>query len=808
MKNRKNNQGSTIIMVLIMCSFIMIIATAITITTMTCLKMKIANRESKKSFYTSEEAVDEVYASLGKISIECFNKAYEEELSNITTAVEIKAGVPITKSKINNDTANKQLREKYTLELLESLSLKNPSVTKLLDANNQISTGLMIEKPEEQLVTNANTYLENSNIKIKAVENVSIEIRPTYEVNGGTGYDTYYLKFKDMNVTFVTAAGYYSDITFSGEIGMPDVLINFVDEDTTGTLNFDEYCLIGNTGVTVEKSSAIKGNTYAGGGSNGGFKVLDNVNMSFSGNKLLCRGTVYSLGGTLNVNGSDVWAEDIVVGSPSKSGTLNSSNANLYVKDDLTVEGDNSTVDISGGKYYGYTYDYMHNKSGTIADGAGGTLKPEQSSSVIVNGFKSKIDFKGTDVNISGRAYITFASGNPVATGESDSIEINQEVYMIPNSLLKNGVTNPVYGAKTFECDVRKETFYGYYLLKNSEDSSADVYVSREDGGRKYYYFYFKDAESLAKYFKTITDESYYNSFIDSLVASHPELDAYRADYKKMRDTLANGYSTFIASSGSDISFTSGSTLSSYMDHLATNGFTPGSQYDTDMEKLNYAKANRYKAFYALLYDLSYKSDSELDTPAKLEAVIPEINTLADNTKTDIFRNFINYDTTKATDGFRSVTGASFNGLPSGRYHATSLNDSDYHMVAENNNGLSPLVIGTGSGELNYDKGIIVASGDVVVKKDFDGIIFANGNVYIQGDNVEISNSLAGSVSTIINHIQSASKVDINGDFIYFRDIFLYWNSGKQEVQKGSMKLSDMTYKDMLSFYEWRKYMD
>ena len=116
-----------------MCSFIMVIATAITMTTLTCLKLKMANRESKKTFYTSEEAVDEVYASLGKISIECFNTAYEQELSNIRISSTIVAGNPISNSYIDNATANIQLRESYTMKLLEALDVKNASATKLLN---------------------------------------------------------------------------------------------------------------------------------------------------------------------------------------------------------------------------------------------------------------------------------------------------------------------------------------------------------------------------------------------------------------------------------------------------------------------------------------------------------------------------------------------------------------------------------------------------------------------------------------------------------------------------------------------------
>ena len=80
-KGKKNNSGSTIVIVLLMTSFVLILSTLITTTTMINLRMKMASSQSTKSFYTAEQAVDEVRAALGVISVECFNTAYEEFVS-------------------------------------------------------------------------------------------------------------------------------------------------------------------------------------------------------------------------------------------------------------------------------------------------------------------------------------------------------------------------------------------------------------------------------------------------------------------------------------------------------------------------------------------------------------------------------------------------------------------------------------------------------------------------------------------------------------------------------------------------------
>ena len=85
LKRKRNNSGSTIVIVLIMTSFVLILSTLITTTTMVNLKMKMIASQSKKTFYTSEEAVDEIYAALGKASMECFNASYEEQLTTLSS---------------------------------------------------------------------------------------------------------------------------------------------------------------------------------------------------------------------------------------------------------------------------------------------------------------------------------------------------------------------------------------------------------------------------------------------------------------------------------------------------------------------------------------------------------------------------------------------------------------------------------------------------------------------------------------------------------------------------------------------------
>jgi biopolymer transport protein ExbD len=114
-KVKRNNNGSTMVIVLIMLSFIMILATVVTSSTIMNLKMKVADKQSTKTFYTSEDAVNEVYVAMGQVSADCFNKAYQDEIAEV---VESTAAGNMT---VDNITCNENLRLNYAHRILNKL---------------------------------------------------------------------------------------------------------------------------------------------------------------------------------------------------------------------------------------------------------------------------------------------------------------------------------------------------------------------------------------------------------------------------------------------------------------------------------------------------------------------------------------------------------------------------------------------------------------------------------------------------------------------------------------------------------------
>jgi len=87
----------------------------------------------------------------------------------------------------------------------------------------------------------------------------------------------------------------------------------------------------------------------------------------------------------------------------------------------------------------------------------------------------------------------------------------------------------------------------------------------------------------------------------------------------------------------------------------------------------------------------------------------------------------------------------------------------------------------------NYDYGIIVTTGDVIVKKNFTGTIIARGTIYIEG-NVTVKSD-----RDLVNELLSRDSV--------LQDIL---NTSGSTVG-AEVSVADMTYKDFVDFINWRK---
>ena len=573
-RRKKNNSGSTIIIVLLMTSFVLILATLITTTTMVNYRMKLAGSQSSKSFYTAEEAVDEIQAALGKVSVECFNQAYEEQLTKVLSTTKVN-GTEVV-SAIDNKTANVEFRQNYANKLMPKILDLTPLGTATKDkveklvgdgystVNGKVipteKTGVLLgrwtndvtaEKKKQvcdNFVTELNKYIEDKNSL--AADNKVLQVMSIndlrYYVTAGTSANTtdlpvYTIKFSDCIVKYMDkATGSYSYITFNGSVGLPDIYINFKEDEKVGTLFFCDYSLVGNKGITVTDGTAsISGSAYAGKGTGTGLTIKNaGAKLNFKGKYLVSGGSVNLDNGNLELgSSSQLWAMDINVGDNSEFTADGGSKINL--EDDLTVDGDNSTVNINDGcYYYGFGYE----------DGDTAKERPDFSSAIIVNGLNSHVKFGSLGkLYIAGRAYIKFASDRSLATGESISVNTNQGIYLVPTKLMDKGSKNPTIkddSATTFSATISIDNFFGYNLLDSSYKYISKEYENKTDGKtRVYYYLNFANSYARNQYTKIIygsdTDlENYLKTLSYYNGLSTADKATYLDEAKELRDYI------------------------------------------------------------------------------------------------------------------------------------------------------------------------------------------------------------------------------------------------------------------------------
>ena len=832
-KGKKNNSGSTIVIVLLMTSFVLILSTLITTTTMINLRMKMASSQSTKSFYTAEEAVDEVRAALGVISVECFNTAYEEELTKLYSTNS-------TGTTVNNKEANQQMRQKYTKDLLNKMQLFNgvPNADTKIDFYLARPTGSFTiaswtaddtqvdeKKIYTSFISTLNNYIEdNTKLSVEKVTKI------TFDVSGVDPLYSYAVGFYDCVVKYLDNSGNYSYITFNGAVGMPDIEIDFKNDDKVGTLCFADYSLVGNGGIILPKnaSATISGSAYAGTGSSTkgtALTINEGASITMAGGYFVCGGNIEANNNSgLSVNNTSLWAKNINV---ADGVTINSSSATLNLQDDLTVDGENSEVNING-SFFGFGYE-----EGNLAK-----QRPNYSSAIIVNGLNSHIAFGSIgQLYVAGRAYIKFSDDRAYATGESSAVNINQEIYMIPTKLLTNGSKNPsalndsAASGVSFTCDINANNFFAYDLLASELYESRNAYFDTDGNlvdestletdsttnlitdsdiranSKTYYYFKFKDDYARNKYANLILDDTTFGTYIDERVnalgLSGTSGSNYRNNAEKLREQIINAKNSFKGLTNSSITGVSINTPGTFSQITSSTSGTLSAaeqkiKYMSTDRALRYDVLNKILANPLKSDDESgwYASRAELqnDLSSRNPAKYNSIN-LSNYTLGDVFGNIVNEHGLEEL--LRSGTGPTYS-------YPRFTDNSNYAVYLLNNSDpTETLKIST----VGFTSGLVVCTGNVDVDVSFSGVILAKGKITVYSgctvSNGYTEESFKTAIEGWMNSANEADGTLRNGYDI--GHIFRFYNT-KTTTSSGTLTVDKMTYRDMVRIDKWRKY--
>lgn len=429
LKERRNDRGSAIVIVIIAMAMIGILATTLLWMAYMNYMIKVADIRNKNSFYSAEEVVEQIMSGLRQDSAEAVSIAYREVLANWDN-LETESN----RSNVFTNTYLETLREKF--KLASDLTHYDRSKLEVYVDSKNFPRGIpgAVEGVDVAAWDNGNAQGKPAADPVmEVVANNSIILRNIY-------------------VSCTDSDGRLSIVKTDICLDVPKLVF-----ENPGSIDaLYQYILIGNKGVDVKVPGAIKteGSIYAGTDENGvgglqvGEDTIAATNLTMENAlRVISKGDI-KVEPVSRLLVRDVLGQDNRV--YAKNITLKSATASLdskvYVANDLTLDGLGSRVALTK-EYYGYgsaTDNGLPNADGS----PGQDVDPAASSAIIINGRDSTVDMSSvTRLLIAGRSYIGPRTGNaageeagygasvtrtPVMMGESIAIKGGQVAYLVP----------------------------------------------------------------------------------------------------------------------------------------------------------------------------------------------------------------------------------------------------------------------------------------------------------------------------------------------------------------------------------------
>jgi len=429
-----NKKGSSLILTLVVISLIAIISTLALALSLNAYKASVQNKWADEDFYYCEECVNDIYGILVAETNDIFLENYKQVLSLFTTETP--------------DLINEAFREGVKRSFELNFGSNENSLIIALNRHNVEAT-------------------DNEG-------NVIGELNVTFDSNY---LDEERYVFKDVCVEFKNSSRsgesrkFYASITTDLIIDIPN-LVPSIRNDGEGSL---EYVFVSGRDLKFGGEASITGNIYAGNN-----LVVDstakNVNL-FSDYITVCNQLENN--GKLLVSGSstsaNIWCKDIVL---NNNGSFTAISGNMFVNDNLQINGQNCTVQLSG-KYYGY------------ADGSKETYYDEYksmsiptSSAILVNGQGTRLDMTGIEeLLIRGHSFFPLDSnGENYSGSESLATIVSQSMYMVDAKYIKEDHNKVTIGSKSigfediiFDGQTLEELLDKGYILVTGGVNIAEV---------------------------------------------------------------------------------------------------------------------------------------------------------------------------------------------------------------------------------------------------------------------------------------------------------------------------------------------
>ena len=501
MEKKKHNKGFSLFTVVVAIAFVGILGMLVIYIAISNFHMKITDLKGKDSFYTAEQAIEEIRVGLQEEVGDAMSEAYIEVLENYDQSKS-------TQDETQDETRQKLFRKIFYGNLGER-------VKKILDKKGELQqkyVDLTVDDDETLLIVDPTLYKLNTEIN---------EIKKNSKIT-----------LKNLKVIYVDSKGRASIIKTDINLGIPNV--KFATPSTLPDIK--QMVVVANGGIvcnedpTTVKGITMKGSIYAGlldntvEGLNSDDKAASILVKKNARLSILSGGEFFVCGGEINLLQNSAFTSDSGValwarGLSAKDDTETELLGDTYFSDDLTVDGNRSKVTIAG-NYYGY---------GSVESAIGASditqLKYDNndadlSSAMIINGKATTVDLSGVQkLMLAGQSYVSVSDG--VMTGESITVKGSQLAYLAPTEVLgdeltdTSNFTNPMTydtykenhmdgSTVPVKWDATVESWGGKTLRDIGVDETNPVkkvaYADNSSGGVFYFYLNFTDESKAARF--------------------------------------------------------------------------------------------------------------------------------------------------------------------------------------------------------------------------------------------------------------------------------------------------------------------
>lgn len=750
-------------MVVAVMAIVGIFATVLLSLSLMNYRMKHVNLQSQDNFYDAEKVLDDIRTG---IAVNVVSPAAGEAYQNMLSLY----------SSLNADERS----GKYVSLFYESMKGNSLFETDCSQWSSTVLQGYI----KDEAKTSAKSVTVSAYNGLNTVEQ---EVTAT-----GCSFT-----LKNVKVTYIDTQGYMTEIQTDLVISCPD--LEFVQNTKKPELT--SYCIVANNQTQISGLSTpgvvVAGNAYLG---NKGVSV-NNATVQFSshaGSKyVVTAGEVSADNGSMLIfdSGIEVWEKQLTVDSSTVS-----SDSDLYLNDDLVL-GNGSTVTLRGNVYaYGnpeniqssavYTYDLtVLNADSAISSKADIDANPANySSAFLINGKNTKLDLSGiTKLQIAGNAYVatkakTTDNLNDIMMGESISLKANQRAYLVPAQYVAagysyggmnpmtgdtyNNLCNEVAGKKGVSADDIKE--HPEILIQNDKGELAGGLSEKGVTGVQTAY-YRSGTINMVYLFLVFQDADAASDYAMNYFSDNTELTA-RVDATHYNTTITYASLLDKTKTALDYGFyCNGNIL--YANPGQENNDIPSEAYflnKTSSSAMNVLKGsqNTYQAKYAALCHVLKSNFAELTSEEKMNTVF--VNLVID----------LNQEPWLSLSGSKEFTTAAGDKavVVKGDY---TLNDSNIHVV--------------------------IASGNVTVCTEFNGLILAGGNVIINSSDVtpNVTALKITSSSDIVKEVMGATAGDGTRTCDYLIDGEQYLK--QENSNPGTTGDTTVNFMDCVTYSNWRK---